>query len=681
MSNHLARESSPYLLEHAQNPVDWYAWGPEALDKARIEDKPIFLSIGYAACHWCHVMAHESFENSEIARLLNQYYVCIKVDREERPDLDSIYMSAVVAMTGQGGWPMSVFLTPDGQPFYGGTYFPPVPRYGMPAFTQVLTSLARSWREERKKILEVGEKLTQHLQEATSWSAAPDQVLDPGILRRAEDELLANYDWQHGGWGAAPKFPAPMTLEFLLAQAARGGQPALQAAVHALNAMQRGGMWDTVSGGFHRYSTDADWLVPHFEKMLYDNAQLALVYLHAYQLTGKPSFRRTCERTLDFILRELSHPAGGFYSSLDADSEGEEGKYYLFSMDEIRSCLADDTNFNFFSTVYPLEPGGVFEGRYIFQANRDEEAFHHALGLTWQDYELRISRCLQALQAHRQKKVRPRTDDKILTSWNALALRAFSAAASSLGRPDYLAAAQKNADFLLTALYRDGKLMRSWRAGLLSQPAFLEDYAGLILGLISLYQADFNPSWYAAARQLAIQMDQAFLDPAGGYFDTRADHFGLLLRPKDLQDNATPSGNALACLANLTLAEFSNETSSRTGSEGILSTLSQTLAKYPAAFSFWLQALDFAVGPVSQVALVWPQATSLPGAFLDACWQKYRPRSIIAGTPYPPPAGGPALLANRLIISEAPTAYLCRGFTCLRPTTDLDEFITQMNNG
>ena len=681
MPNHLASETSPYLLQHADNPVDWYPWGKEALERAQHEGKPIFLSIGYAACHWCHVMAHESFEDLVTARLLNDNFISIKVDREERPDIDSIYMSAVVAMTGQGGWPMSLFLTPDGQPFYGGTYFPPVARYGMPAFRDVLDGVARLWREDPSQTAQAGQEITAHLRQVNAWGSQAGAPATPADLAGAAQRLVEGYDRKTGGWGGAPRFPAPMTIEFLLQQSTRGDQPALEVALHVLRAMLRGGVYDVVGGGFHRYSTDAAWLVPHFEKMLYDNAQLSLVYLHAYQLTGAADFRRTCEETLDFILRELAHPEGGFFSSLDADSEGQEGKFYVWSEDEVRAALADPAELDFIRKAYPLPAGGNFEGRLILRRSADDQELAQPIGLSLADFQQRLERCHQRLFMERARRIRPRTDDKVLTAWNGLALRALAEAAAALDRPDYLEAARRNARFLRAHMIVADRLQRAWRDGQARHAAYLEDYAALILGLLALYQADGDPGWFDWARRLGRALEAIFTDPAGGFFDTGADQEQLLVRPKDLQDNATPSGNALAILAVLMLNEFEEEGQRREACERLLATLRETVLKYPSAFSFWLQAMDFAAGPVSQVGVVWPAGQAHPYAFLAPVQHSYRPRLVLAASPYPSAPESPELLRERPPLDGQPSAYVCRRFVCLRPTADLQELWAQLKPG
>ncbi|RPI22522.1 MAG: thioredoxin domain-containing protein, partial [Chloroflexota bacterium] len=646
MPNNLSNENSPYLLQHADNPVEWYPWGAEALEKARREDKPIFLSIGYAACHWCHVMAHESFEDPQTAALMNEHFVNIKVDREERPDLDGIYMNAVVAMTGQGGWPMSVFITPNGMPFYGGTYFPPVRRYGMPSFGELLAGIAQAWRENRDELLKSGEEITRHLKES-GQVALNRQGIDPKTTEQASMALAQSYDWQNGGWGRAPKFPQPMTIEFLLRRAARGDRMARDTAIHALKAMARGGMYDVIGGGFARYSVDDQWLVPHFEKMLYDNAQLASVYLHAHLMTGEAQFRMVCEETLDFVARELRGPEGGFYSSLDADSEGEEGKYYVWSLDEVREVLKDQTGFDLFTAAYGVSEAGNFEGHNVLQRQISDEELADQHGIPVEQVAEGLARSRQMLFEARQKRVRPGTDDKALTSWNALMLAAFADAARYLQRQDYLEVAVQNANFLLNALRPEGRLMRSWRSGRAQHTAFLEDYAALILGLLSLYQSDPDPRWFSEAGGLAQEMLERFEDESGGFFDTPIDHESLIARPKDVQDNATPSGNALAAEALLLLAAFTGDGGMRDRAERMLGGIQLAAARYPTAFGRWLSALDFAIGPAYEVALVGDLDHPEMLSMRRKLWEDYRPRLVAAISAFPPPEGSPPLLKDR----------------------------------
>jgi len=673
--NQLASTTSPYLLQHAHNPVDWFPWGEEALQKARDENKPIFLSIGYAACHWCHVMAHESFENADIAEYLNEHFISIKVDREERPDIDSIYMQAVVSLTGQGGWPLSVFLMPDLRPFYGGTYFPPVRRYNMPSFLEVLQAVQDAWQNRRAEVSNAGEQIASHLQEQ-SKNISSDTSFTKEHLQSAGNVLIQSYDWTHGGWGPAPKFPLPMVIEYLLRRHVQGDANAIQPVIHALHAISRGGIYDVVGGGFHRYSTDADWLVPHFEKMLYDNAQLALAYLHAWQLTGDPSFRQVTEETLDFIHREMTHPDGGFYSSLDADSEGEEGRFYAWSLSEIREHLAD--NSEFFEAAYEIKPAGNWEGKIILQRAIDKATLASRFGLTREQVSCKLTDCHRILLQARCRRIRPGTDDKVLTAWNGLALSAFSQAAIVFNRSDYLDVATRNSDFLLTSLRPDGQLRRSWRDGHTTREVFLEDYAALALGLIDLYQADFDSSWYSAALGLAEEMVDRFRDPSGGFFDTSKDADALLTRPKDLQDNATPSGNALAAEALLRLAALGENNYWQELATKTLAHVRDMAIRYPTAFGRHLSAADFALGPVKQVALVMGPQEETSQGMLKALRGRYQPNRVVAASHFPPEREAPALLRERPLKDGKTTAYVCEGFVCKQPATSPEELEKQL---
>jgi len=687
MPNHLINENSPYLLQHAHNPVDWYPWGEEALSKARAENKPIFLSIGYAACHWCHVMEHESFEDPETAGLMNENFVNIKVDREERLDLDSIYMQATNAMTGSGGWPMSVFLTPDLRPFYAGTYFPPVRRYNMPSFKELLLSLAKVWREEPEEIDRVGSQVLQHIQPQIQVNSK--NAFSQETLEAVTKSLLESYDWGYGGWGSAPKFPQPMTIEFLLRRALTDSpqrEQILKASLHVLNAMSRGGMYDVVGGGFSRYSVDNFWKTPHFEKMLYDNAQLAMAYLHGYLVTGEVKYRQVCEETLDFLLREMMHPEGGFYSSLDADSEGEEGKFYVWTQDEIQNVLGSD--FDFFKAAYGITPQGNWEGKTILQRALDDSSLAARFpGLSARTGTLdpkvlseKLAVCHSQLLKVRSTRIRPGTDDKILVMWNALALSAYAEAGRYLGRKDYLDAAVRNARFLMDNLIINDRLLRSWRDGQAKHNAYLEDYAGLTLALLALYQSDPNPEWYATALKLADEMVAHYSDPNGGFFDTRDDHETLLLRPKDIQDNATPSGNALAVNALLELAAYGDRNEWRGLAEDMLSSIYDAAWRYPTAFAKWLCAADFAVGPTREVAIIGNLDDPKTQELLKGLWKSYRPRQVTAISAYPPEPGSPALLKDRLTLNDQPTAYVCQGFVCLQPVNLPEEMEVQLES-
>jgi hypothetical protein len=684
MANRLLSEISPYLQQHSNNPVDWYPWGKEALNKAAQEDKPIFLSIGYTACHWCHVMAHESFEDPGTAALLNANFVNIKVDREERPDLDSIYMQAVVAMTGQGGWPMSVFITPDGKPFFGGTYFPPTRRHGMASFGEVLEAIARLWREDRKRLLENSERLLEHLISQIGAGSSSGQ-LDSSLLKQACMKLAQAYDWKNGGWGQAPKFPQPLVIDFLLQQATRGDRLALDMAVHALRAMASGGMYDVVGGGFARYSVDNSWLTPHFEKMLYDNALLGKVYLHAWKLTDDPYFRQICEATLDFVLREMTHPWGGFYSSLDADSEGEEGKFYTWKYQEVIAAFANSDDLNLYLAAYGIIPDGNFEGKTILKRALSDDQISEMFGLPAGSVESKLAALNAVMLAERTKRIRPQTDDKILVFWNALMLSTFAEAARTWKRNDYLAAATSNATFLLEHLYRDDRLLRVWRAPAegvkpfaAQHNAYLEDYASLILALLDLYACDLDEKWYRKSVQLAGQMVVHFSDSEGGFFDTRDDHEILLLRPKDLQDNATPSGNALAALALLKLSFYCEKSVGRSKAEEMLFALQSALAQYPTAFPQWLQVADFAIGPVFEIAIIGGLEQPATLAMLEIIWKMHLPRAILACSDFPPPPGSPDILSGRPKVDELPTAYVCKAFVCRQPVSTPADLLKQL---
>lgn len=678
MPNRLIHETSPYLLQHATNPVDWYPWGDEAFEKARRENKPVFLSIGYAACHWCHVMAHESFEDPQIAEILNQHFVSIKVDREERPDVDGIYMNAVIALTGQGGWPLSVFLTPEGKPFYGGTYFPPTPRHGLPAFRDVLHAALQAWENDRDDLFKAGEQLAQHIHAMNDWGSVPGLVLRANLLEQVTHALLASYDRRYGGWGNAPRFPQPMALEFLLLQVTRGNEDALKPVEHNLQVMSRGGLYDIIGGGFARYSTDNHWLVPHFEKMLYDNAQLASVYLHAGMLEKNPWFLRIATQTLDFLLEEMRHPLGGFFSSLDADSEGEEGKFYLWDFDELRQILEPAGQWDFSCQVFNLPRNGNFEGKIILQIQEDWERLPEKTGLSETDFLKQMDTVRALLYQKRSLRVRPSTDDKVIVSWNGFALWALAEAARYLNRPDYLQAAQQNAHFLLENLYTPRGLMRTWREGSPRQIALLEDYASLIIGLLALYQSDDDIVWYEWAVKLGEEMISRYRDPAGGFYDTRDDQQDLIIRPKDFQDNATPCGNSLASYALLLLYEFSGDDSIYQLATRVFPLLQDSLVKYPTAFGFWLQAIDWAMGPSRQVALLAPRTLEELQPFKNILWETYRPRLVCASSTFQPATNAPALLQERSVLNGEVTAYLCEGFVCRQPTSDLETFRQQM---
>ncbi len=662
-TNRLAAETSPYLLQHAHNPVDWYAWGDEALARAKAEDKPIFLSIGYAACHWCHVMERESFEDEATARQLNEGFVAIKVDREERPDLDAIYMDAVQQMTGGGGWPMSVFLTPDGRPFYGGTYFPDKPRHGLPSFSQVLTGVAEAWREQREEVEQAGTSLASSIAAATP--PAGDGGLSAVLLDEALAEIERGFDARTGGWGGSPKFPQPMTIEFLLRLAVRpGGDDRLLAmARRSLDAMAAGGIHDQLGGGFARYATDSLWLVPHFEKMLYDNAQLARAYVHAWQLTRDPLYRDVALYTLAFMERDLLTGGGGFAASLDADTAGTEGATYVWSLAEIEALLGDEAPE--FCRAYGVTANGNWEGHNILSRVADG------------DME-RLRRARETLLAARQKRPQPARDDKVLTAWNGLAIAAFADAAAAFGEPRLADVAARAADLLLThARDADGRLSRSWKDGRALHAGMLEDYTHLADGLLALYQATFDERWFVAARSLVDKVLDHFADSAGGFFDTADDHESLITRPKGLQDNAIPSGGAMAAEMLLRLAAFTGEPKYRDAAEAAIGGSIAYARRYPTAFAQWLNAAALGVTGLIEVAIAGDPATADARALVKTVRVGYRPFAVVsaglAGSSIP-------LLADRPLRDGRATAYVCRNFACRAPVVEPGELAAQLTS-
>jgi uncharacterized protein len=680
MLNHLNKETSPYLLQHADNPVDWYPWGEEALARAKTEDRPIFLSIGYAACHWCHVMAHESFEDETTAQLMNEGFVNIKVDREERPDLDSIYMNAVVGLTGNGGWPMSVFLTPDGKPFYGGTYFPPTPRYGMPSFREVLRAVTEAWRGRREELLKSSENIAAYLAQASEFAETTERKpLSIDTLLKATQNAVRTFDRTNGGWGSAPKFPQPMALEFLLRRYRQQPEDSVRTMIdQTLTAMAHGGMYDQLGGGFHRYSTDAHWLVPHFEKMLYDNSQLARVYLHAAQAFGNSDYRRIAIEILDYVAREMTHPAGGFYSTQDADSEGVEGKFFLWTIDEVRTELGDAAIL--FSEVYGITPQGNFAehqlppGQNILNVVATPQQVAHKNGMPLTELESILQKARGNLFAVREQRIKPGRDEKVLAAWNGLMLAAFAEAARDRSLGDrmgiYRSVAERNAEFLLREMRTpEGRLLRSWKDEHAKLNAYLEDYACVIEGLLELYQTTFNEKWFVAARELADTMLQHYADPAGGFFDTSDDHEMLVTRPKDLQDNALPSGNAMAASVLLKLAAYIGEDRYYQAGEALLSALQPALIQAPLGFAQWLCALDFSLSLPKEIAIVGADRSGGVQALLDVVRAGYRPHQVVAlGTTSDRTSAIPLLL-DRPTIDHQATAYVCVRFACQRPTT------------
>jgi uncharacterized protein YyaL (SSP411 family) len=682
MPNHLATESSPYLLQHQNNPVDWYPWGPEAIGRAKREDKPIFLSIGYAACHWCHVMEHESFENEPIARYLNEHFISIKVDREERPDLDQIYMNAVQIMSGRGGWPMSMFLTPELKPFYGGTYWPPSPRMGMPGFEQVLVAVNDAWRNRREGLLRQAEELMGYLQtsdmiegvvgdsrnatEGVPYSAAGE------ILDNASRALQRSFDSRNGGFGGAPKFPHSMDLKLLLRLYKREPkQHLLDMVTLTLDKMAAGGIYDHLAGGFARYSVDERWLVPHFEKMLYDNALLTSAYLDAYLVTSAERFARFARETCDYILNYMTDPAGGFHSTEDADSEGEEGKFYVWTPAEVKIILGDQQGEKF-CYVYDITEEGNFEhGKSILNLPKTIEQCAIVKGWNAEELKTELAAARQKLLKVRDQRVRPGKDDKVLTSWNALMIEAMARAGLILDSPRYLAAAEKAADFVLKQMSRpDGRLLHTWRHGKAKLDAYLDDYSYFVNGLIALYEATFDEKWIDEANRLADRMIRHFEDKAGGgFFYTADDHEQLIARNKDLHDASIPSGNAMAATALIRLGSLLGNTAYLESAGRAIAFAESTLEKMPTASGQMLIALDLWRGPIQELALVAGQNADENHEARGLLQRSFLPNAAIACRPSTAHKSLllDPLFADRTAIDGQPTLYICQNFTCQAP--------------
>ena len=687
MPNRLINETSPYLLQHAHNPVEWYPWGEDALERSRSEDKPILLSIGYSACHWCHVMERESFENETIAGLMNENFINIKVDREERPDLDAIYMEAVQMLTGSGGWPMTVFLTPEGKPFYGGTYFPPVDRQNMPGFPRLLLAIAEAYNTNKGEIQRVTGQLTEQMGRGSQVPRGTG-ILTVDVLHRAYSTLATNFDYQNGGFGMAPKFPQPMTPEFLLRYHDHGYNPrALELVELTLEKMAYGGIYDQVGGGFHRYSTDAYWLVPHFEKMLYDNALLARLYLHAFQITGKPMYRRITEETLDYVLREMTDSGGGFYSAQDADSEGEEGKFFVWTPEEVMDVLGEEDG-RVFSGYFGVTPNGNFEGKNILNVPRDPEAFAAEHQLDPEELDGVIARGRTKLLDVREQRIHPLLDDKVLASWNGLMLRSFAEAGAVLGRADYLEAAVKNAEFLTTVMCPQGRLLRTYRNGEAKLLGYLEDYSCVADGLIALYEATLDLRWLENAVTMADSMIELFWDEAtGGFYDTGSDHEALVIRPRDVFDNAQPCGGSVASDALLKLAVFTGNDDYAAKAAVPLRSLHEHMARSPGGTGHWLSALDFYISAVKEVAVVGPSENAATSELLDTVRRQFLPNKVLMG--YDPSSlestgraglnlGGYPLLEGRGMVNGQPTAYVCQNYVCQLPVTEPGPLLAQL---
>ncbi len=679
MPNRLINETSPYLLQHANNPVDWYPWGEEALARAKAEDKPILLSIGYSACHWCHVMERESFENETTASLMNDRFVNIKVDREERPDLDAVYMEAVQMMTGSGGWPMTVFLTPDGMPFYGGTYFPPADYSNLPGFPRLVTAISDAYRDQRGQI----EKTTQQIAAQMGQTAQltkSDSVLTVDILHTAYNALATSFDYQNGGVGMAPKFPQPMALELLLRYYNHGfSERALEMVNLTLVNMAQGGIYDQIGGGFHRYSTDAYWLVPHFEKMLYDNALLARLYLHAYLVTVEPMYRRITEETLDYVLREMTDPLGGFYSAQDADSEGEEGKFFVWTPQEIQEVLGEKEG-NLIGGYFGLTEAGNFEGKTILNVPQEAGSFAEELGLDRNQLEADIKRAKVSLREVREGRIHPLLDDKVLSSWNGLMLRAFAEAAAALKSEKYLAAAIANAEFLVDTMKPQGRLLRTFRGGQAKLLGYLEDYAFVADGLLALYEATFQQRWLDEAISLADSMVELFWDEeAGAFYDTGSDHEALVVRPRDVFDNAQPCGGSVATELLLRLAVITGNQEYALKGVAPLRALRDLMGKAPAGTGHWLAALDFHVSSPKEIVIIGPKQDLATQRLLETVYGRFLPNKVVVGAegPTEEPAQMP-LLQDRGMVDGKPAAYVCQNYVCQLPVTEPEALAQQL---
>ncbi len=668
-TNRLINETSPYLLQHAHNPVDWYAWGDEAFEKARSEDMPVLVSIGYSACHWCHVMEHESFKDEATAAIMNEHFVNIKVDMEERPDVDQIYMNFVQLTTGRGGWPMNVFLTPDKRPFYGGTYFPPVSRYNMPSWPQILTSIAEAYRDRRAELETSANEIVGELQKMSVVETAG--ALSIEMLEAAFNSFSRTLDTVNGGFGGAPKFPPAMSLEFLLRYHHRTGDDRALAIVRqTCEKMADGGIYDQLGGGFHRYAVDAIWLVPHFEKMLYDNAQLIRVYLHAFQVTGDEFCKRIAIETLEYVKREMLDAAGGFYSSQDADSEGEEGKFFVWTSAEIAELLGEE-DARIFNAFYDVSEAGNFEEKNILNVRSPAAMVAKTLEITEEQLNRVLERSRKKLMDVREKRIKPNRDEKVLTAWNGLMLAAFADAAAVLRSDEYLEIAVKNAEFIMSQLQRDGRLLRTWKDGTAKLNGYIEDYANVADSLIELFQVSGEVTYLIEAKRLADVMIIEFWDQKnGGFFFTSNDHEDLIVRNKDFYDNATPSGNSVGADVLLRLAKLTGEDKYERFAVTVLKLAASQIRRHPQGFGRALSALEFYLGDTKEIVIIGEKGNDLAQSVLS----KYRPNSVVVLSDSPETdATTIPLLKDRGTIEERATAYVCENFVCQRPVTTIED--------
>ena len=673
-ANRLADETSPYLLQHAHNPVDWHPWGPEALDRAKRENKPIFLSVGYSSCHWCHVMERESFEDPDTAAILDAHFIAIKVDREERPDLDEVYMTAVQMMTGGGGWPLSAFLTPDLEPFFGGTYFPPDDRHGMPGFKRVLVRLASLWEQGPEDLSQHADKVVRAMREASKVKSAQSGQLDASVLSRAMADLKLAFDAEWGGFGEAPKFPPWAAISLILRQQAGGDDDLLKMATVTLDRMACGGMYDQVGGGFHRYSTDAQWLVPHFEKMLYDNALLARVYLEAWQVTGKDFYRRVATQTMDYVLRDMTDERGGFHSAEDADSEGEEGLFYVWGPEEIRAVLGEEDG-DFFGEFHGVTEAGNFEGHNILHVPRGRDL---AGGVQWERLDTLGGKLLEA----RERRRRPGKDDKVLAAWNGMMISALARGCQILGEQRFLEAAERAADFVLTEMVRDGVLLRVYRCGgpgtvgRSKQPAYLDDHAEMAAALLDLYETTFDPRRLEAADQLAGKMVADFWDDErGGFFYTSDRHKDLLVRTKPYYDGAVPSGNSTAAMVLLRLAKLLDKADHAERADATLASAREAASAQPRAYLGLLCAADFQLRPTREIVVAGRPNDHQTRELLDLIHGRFIPNRVLAFVGPDAPGADAArdripLLRGKEMIGGKTTVYVCENSVCGQPVTE-----------
>ncbi|MDP6490135.1 MAG: thioredoxin domain-containing protein [Kiritimatiellia bacterium] len=677
-TNRLAGQSSPYLLQHAHNPVNWYPWGDEAFEAAARQNKPVFLSIGYSSCHWCHVMEHESFSKDDVAAILNEHFISIKVDREERPDVDDIYMTAVQLMTRSGGWPLSVFLTPDREPFFGGTYFPPDDRYGRPGFKSLLDNIATAWATRREDIHADAARLTGAVRLAMQSESTRGMTPAPALLDEAAATLAGSYDEQWGGFGGAPKFPPAGALAFLLRRHSHTDDPAPLAIVeHTLQAMARGGMYDQLGGGFHRYAVDARWLVPHFEKMLYDNALLSRVYTEAWQVTGDPFYRRIATETLDYVLRDMTGPGGGFYSAQDADSEGVEGKFYVWSRDELLALLGDETG-ALIADFFGVSGKGNFEGHNILHEPVPRAEFAAKRGLTAEALAATISDARAVLLRERARRIPPLTDDKVITAWNGMMIGSMARAGAAFDDPRYIEAAERAAAFITRALTHDDRLHRSWRGDVIGPDGFLDDYAHMAMAHIDLYEATFDASHLTRSEALLQILQQDFRSgEAPGFVFAPTNRTDLLAASRPMTDGAIPSGNAIAMTAMFRLYRLTGNDSLRERADAMLHAMTPSAGSHPHSSAYALIAMEFMLSSPRELVLAGAKEHPTTQAFLRTIRSRFLPNAVIAwgpGTSEDSAAELIPLLRDRASVEGQPALYVCEGFACRQPITDPDQF-------